>query len=157
MRLAFLMEKEYPPYAKWYGAAFSKLRCAGSLLPILTNVLRSKSWQERENQLCLAYRALAEKHNDLEITEPLATDVSQFFSRPFKIIGGERFAKAIAEHIADPQIARLARVRPIGSIDIFSDSTDLLEDGAVRPAVKSLYEWAEPGPNTMKNVDNSLG
>jgi hypothetical protein len=29
MRLCFLMEKQYWPYAKWFGTAFSKLACAG--------------------------------------------------------------------------------------------------------------------------------
>ena len=28
MRLVFLMEREYPPYAKWFGTAFSQLNAA---------------------------------------------------------------------------------------------------------------------------------
>jgi hypothetical protein len=139
MRLVFLMEKEYPPYPKWYGTAFSKLKSARKLTPILTDVLHSMSWLERGKSLCQAYRILAELHNDLKITPPLSTEITQFFNRPFKIIGGERFAKAITQHIGDPEITRLAERLPIGSLDIFSDNTDLLEDASVRLALKSLY------------------
>jgi hypothetical protein len=140
MRLAFLMEKEYPPYAKWFGTAFSKLKSSKSLTPILSNVLHSNSWQDRETYLCAAYRILAEMHNNLKITGLLSSVTYQFFGRPFHIIGGERFAKAIAGHISDPEIARLAKQRPIGSIDIFSDNTDLLEDASARLLIKSLYQ-----------------
>ena len=34
MRLTFLMEREYPPYAKWFGTAFSCLKSGGSLAPV---------------------------------------------------------------------------------------------------------------------------
>jgi hypothetical protein len=140
MRLAFLMEKEYPPYPKWYGTAFSKLKSAGRLVPILTNVLHSASWQDRERYLCQAYKILAEMHNDLKITPHLSTEITQFFNRPFKIIGGERFATAITKRIGDAEIARLAERLLIGSLDIFSDNTDLLEDASVRLPLKSLFK-----------------
>ncbi len=140
MRLAFLMEKQYPPYAKWFGTAFSKLKSSERLAPVLTHVLHSYSWQDRETHLCQAYHLLAEMHNNLKITGPLSSETYQFFGRPFQIIGGEKFAKAIAGHINDPDLARLAKQRSIGSIDIFSDNTDLLEDESVRPAIKLLYQ-----------------
>jgi hypothetical protein len=139
MCLVFLYDKEYPPYAKWYGTAFSKLKSSKRLITLLTKVLHSVSWQDRETHLCFAYHILAEIHNDLKITAPLSIEPTQFFSRPFRIIGGERFAKAIVERISDPEIARLAAHRPIGSIDIFSNNTDLLEDVSVRLALRSLY------------------
>jgi len=139
MRLTFLMERQYPPYPKWFGTAFSRLKSGRDLAPILSNALHSESWKEREAQLCSAYAILARLHNELEITGPLPTAVIQFWERPFKIIGGDRFAKAITEYINDPEIARLAKRRPIGSVDIFSDNTDLLEDGSLRLALKSLY------------------
>jgi len=75
-------------------------------------------------------------HNNLKITEPLSSGTYQFFSRPFYIIGGERFTKAIAGHISDPETARLAQQRPVGSIVIYSDNTDLLEDTSVRLVIK---------------------
>jgi hypothetical protein len=140
MRLALLMGKEYPPYAKWLGTAFSRLQSASRLEPALTGALHSASWQEREEALCRAYRVLAEMHNSLEITEELSSEVSQFFGRPFRIIQGERFAKAIIGCIKDPQIMSLTERSLIGSIDIISDNTDFLEDSSLRQNLKSLYE-----------------
>ncbi len=139
MRLAFLYEKQYPPYAKWYGTAFSQLESSKRLIRLLVSVLHSESWKDREIYLSLAYHILAEMHNGLKITDPLSTNTTQFFDRPFRIIGGEKFVKAITERIRDPEVARLAVHRLIGSIDIFSDNTDLLEDESIRLALKSLY------------------
>jgi hypothetical protein len=139
IRLACLMEKDYPPYAKWYGTAFSKLKSAARLMPILTDALHSSSWRDREPHLCSAYHILAEMHNDLKITEPLSTETIQFFTRPFGIIGGERFTRAIIENINDPEIKSLTERLPIGSVDTLSDNTDLLEDPSVRLMLRSLY------------------
>lgn len=140
MRLAFLMERKYPPYAKWFGTAFKKLKSALKLEPALTNVLQASSWQEREKSLCAAYEILAEMHNALKITEAISSEVSQFFGRPFKIIQGSRVAAAILKQIKDPRFTPLMRRSPIGSVDIFSDNTDMLEDAAFRPVLRKLYE-----------------
>ena len=140
MRLAFLMEKAYPPYAKWFGTAFSRLKSAKELAPILTNVLHSESWQERESHLCLAYEILAKMHNDLKITEPVSPEVSQFWSRPFKIIGGEKLANTIIARITDPEIVPLTKRSLLGSIDMISDNTDVLEDQSIRTKLKALYK-----------------
>lgn len=56
MRLCFLMEKEYAPYSKWFGTAFSRLECAGRLSPILENVLAAEDWKEREIHFSQAYK-----------------------------------------------------------------------------------------------------
>ena len=37
MRLCFLMERQYAPYSKWFGTAFSRLACAPELSPLLWN------------------------------------------------------------------------------------------------------------------------
>lgn len=140
MRLVFLMEKKYPPYAKWFGTGFSQLKSAKKLTPILTNTLHAVSWQERESHLCLAYEISAKMHNALKITEPVSPEVSQFFSRPFKVIKGERFVQAITMNIKDPEIVSLIKRKPFGSIDLFSDNTDFLEDPSIRTALKSIYE-----------------
>ena len=124
MRLVFLMEKEYPPYAKWFGTAFSQLETAERLAPALTGALHAVSWEQREASLCLAYEVLAQMHNELGITEPVSTEVSQFWNRPFRVIDGDRFTKAIMQRIRDPQIVSLTQRRPIGSVDLWSDNTD---------------------------------
>jgi hypothetical protein len=140
MRLAFLMEKEYPPYAKWFGTAFSGLKSAVKLEPVLTEILHAGSWKEREKFLSPAYTILAEIHNALGITEPLSSQVSQFWSRPFKVIRGERFTPAILKQIKDPQIVPLTKRSPIGSVDMFSDNNDMLEDASLRPVLRKFYD-----------------
>ena len=42
MHLCFLLEKQYAPYSKWFGTAFSRLECASSLAPVLQGVLRRR-------------------------------------------------------------------------------------------------------------------
>jgi hypothetical protein len=140
MRLAFLMEREYPPYAKWFGTAFHKLKAAVKLEPVLTDVLQAHSWKERETHLSKAYSILAKIHDALGITETLSTEVSRFWGRPFKVIRGDRFATAILKRIKDPQITPLMKRSPIGSVDVFSDNTDMLEDAAFRPVIRKFYE-----------------
>jgi hypothetical protein len=140
MRLAFLMEKRYMPYAKWFGTAFSKLRSAASLEPALTAALHAGSWKEIEKNLCSAYEIIAGMHNALKITEPLPPKVSQFWGRPFQVIRGGKFAAAILKEIKDPRVTPAMKRSPIGGIDIFSDNMDMLEDPAFRPVIHKLYE-----------------
>lgn len=139
MRLAFLMEKHYAPYAKWYGTAFRSLTSAKVLHGPLEAALRARSWGGRERALCDGYRTLAEMHNALGITSALPQEPTRFFSRPFNVIHGDRFTEAILERIADPSVKKLS-ARRIGSIDLFSDSTDLLENPRLRPELAALFD-----------------
>ena len=140
MQLAFLMEKVYQPYAKWFGTAFLQLKSAEKLAPVLNKALHSSSWEEREEALCEAYEEIADMHNSLGITERLSSEITQFFGRPFKVIKGERFTKAILERIKDPEVIPLTRRGIIGSIDIISDNTDLLSDKMNYSRLRALYE-----------------
>ena len=126
MRLCFLMEKQYTPYAKWLGTAFSRLAGVEVLKPLLRRVLLASTWSERQEFLAPAYEILASKHNALQITEALPAKVSDFYGRPFLVIGGGRFARALREKISDPAVKQIAERWLIGSVDQFSDSTDLL-------------------------------
>jgi hypothetical protein len=137
MRLCFLMEKQYAPYPKWFGTAFSKLRCAERLTPIFRWVILAESWREREQSLSQAYEVVAEMHNALGITEALPTKITNFWGRPFKVIHAEQFADAIKAQIRDEAVKRIPV--DIGSIDQFSDSTDLVEHTELRGRLKTLY------------------
>ncbi len=140
MRLCFLMERQYAPYPKWFGTAFVQLKCAGTLAPALRAVLCAETWQDRQEHLAVAYESVAHMHNALGITDPLPATASPFFGRPFLVIWGERFADAIRHHIGDREVRRIAEKRLIGSIDQFSDSTDLLEEPRGRATLRALYE-----------------
>jgi hypothetical protein len=141
MRLCFLMEKQYAPYPKWFGKAFSQLECAEDLSPLFKKTLSAETWQEREKFLAAAYEYVAALHNDLEITEPLRAKVGKFFNRSFLVIHLHgKFAEAICNRITDSKVKRLAERRLIGSIDQVSDNTDILVDPTRRTVLRKLYE-----------------
>jgi hypothetical protein len=140
MRLALLMEKQYPPYPKWLGTAFNQLKSAATLRPVLERVLHGESWQERDKHLAAAYSIIAEMHNALGVTAPLPATPQLFHQRPFHIIDGGKFAAALLERITAPWLTPAMRRSPIGSIDIFTDNSDMLEDPAFRLAIRHLYE-----------------
>jgi hypothetical protein len=150
MRLCFLMEKQYAPYAKWFGTAFARLKCASDLVPILHSALLAETWQEREKHLCAAHEHVAAMHNALGMTEPLPDKVSSFHGRPFRVIHGDRFADAIAAQITEPAVRRIASSRIIGGVDQFSDSTALLEDQQRRPVLRRLYGDVDATADTRR-------
>jgi hypothetical protein len=53
------------------------------------------------------------------------------------VIDGGRFSNAIREKITDPVVKRIAGRWMIGSVDQFSDSTDLLNEART---LRSLFE-----------------
>jgi hypothetical protein len=141
MRLCFLMERQYAPYPKWFGTAFARLACGPELAPILRRAQLAAIWPEREKHLCAAYEYVAAMQNALGITERLPATVAGFHNRPFRVIHhDEGFAQAIQRQIRDPEVGRIASRRLIGSIDQWSDSTDILTDAGWRPALRRLYE-----------------
>jgi hypothetical protein len=140
INLAFLMEKQYAPYPKWFGTAFRRLRCAADLWPMLWRAQRAPTWPEREAALVPAYESLARMHNALGITEPLPEGVSYFHKRPFRVIQGEAFAAAIAARIQDLQVTRIATRGLIGNLDQWSDNTDMRSHAGWRAAIRRLYE-----------------
>jgi len=52
----------------------------------------------------------------------------------------ERHLAIAYEHIDDPEVRRIATRSLIGSVDQFSDSTDLIATSSWRPALKALYQ-----------------
>jgi len=138
MRLAFLMERVHAPYAKWFGRAFSELAGAPRLSPFLEQVLAATDWIERDRKLAGATSHLATMHNSLGITPEVPRDPQPFFGRPFSVIDGERIARSLLESLDGPEATLLRARRPIGSIDQFSDSTDLGWP-VFRSAIRGLY------------------
>jgi len=95
--------------------------------------------QAREAVLAEAYEHLAGMHNDLGITIPLPEKVSNFHDRPFKVIHGDLFAKAILQQIQDPEVLTISQRNLIGGIDQISDSTKLRSDITRRAILRQLY------------------
>jgi hypothetical protein len=140
MRLCFLMEKTYAPYAKWFGSAFKQLACAEFLWPVLREVLHADTWQAREEKLVTAYEHIAACHNALKLTKPLPDKASKFHGRPFRVIAQNGFAQELLKEIQDPQVKRIAQRPLIGSLDLFSDNVDLVSNPSWRAKLRQLYE-----------------
>jgi hypothetical protein len=122
MRLCFLIEREYAPYAKWLGTAFARLRCGPALMPMLRAALAAGDWHAREEALVPAYEHVARMFNALGITEPQEPEVRGFYSRPFRVLASGRFAEACMARTP------LGALGWAGGIDQFVDSTDVVSD-----------------------------
>lgn len=138
IKLAFLMERQYAPYSKWLGTAFQRLTIAKTLTPLLKQVWLAKTWKTRDRSIAKAYSVMAQQHNELKITKPLATNTLNYYSRPYSVIHGERFAKAIKQAIKDPTIKRIKT--DVGSIDQFTDSTNVIQDLALCKKLRVVYK-----------------
>jgi hypothetical protein len=138
MKLAFLMERQYAPYSKWFGSAFRKLRIGARLTPILREVLLAKTWKAREKKLALAYSLVARQHNALKITEPLPAKVTSYYGRPYLVIHGDTFASVIKKAIKDPQVKKIKT--DVGAIDQFTDSTDVTQNLSLARSLGAVYE-----------------
>ncbi|MEU8249713.1 DUF4037 domain-containing protein [Nonomuraea sp. NPDC048916] len=123
MRLALLLRRRYPPYAKWLGSALARLPGSAELGESLGMALAARSWRDRERGLAAAYGRVAAMQNRMALAERLDERVRGFHDRPFQVIGGDRFVRALLESVSDPRVRGLPLV---GSVDQLSDSADLL-------------------------------
>lgn len=115
MKLCFLMEKEYAPYSKWFGTAFSRLESSRKLKPLFNEVLSAKTWREREEHLSQAYEEVAGLHNGLKITKPMKARVSRFYNRPYLIIHARNFADEIRKAIENQEVRNLGFQASVGA------------------------------------------
>lgn len=122
VRLCFLIERQYAPYIKWLGTAFSGLRCGPTLRPTLESVLRGRDWHEREEHLVNAFESVAELFNDLGVAESVEPKVRLFHGRPFRVLGSGSFVDACMRRTP------LSELGFTGSLDQLADSTDALSN-----------------------------
>jgi len=125
MRMAFLLDRSYAPYAKWLGSAFQRLPLAGVLSPLLRQALSAEGWRDRGAALAAAYLVLARQQQEAGIGGRAEPVVGPYFERPFVTINADELIQATLQDISDPQIKRLPIV---GSLDQVSDLTPVLED-----------------------------
>ena len=139
MNLCFLIERQYPPYSKWFGTAFQRLVCAPRLLPLFAGSMDAQTWQSREVPLCQAYHVVAELHNELGITSPLPIQVSNFHGRSFQVIHAEVYAEALKSQIRDPDVACIAQLTDCGALEQLSTISELLSDTRIAQRSRSLF------------------
>jgi hypothetical protein len=122
MDLGFLMAKVYAPYAKWFGSAFLKLKCAAELSPLLIRAQQASTWADREEALAGAYEILARMYNALGVGKKLSAFTSPFFDRPFRVIHGGDFSLALVASIMDVEVKDIASRSLLGNVSQWSDN-----------------------------------
>ena len=139
MALAFLQERRYAPYPKWFGTAFAELPGGPVLAPLLQDVLRAETWPERQDAYAGAAEELLRRQNELALADPVPERASLFWGRPFWVVWGDRVAAALVDRITDPAVRRLTARRLVGGVDQWSDNTDL-KAPEWRPVLRRVYD-----------------
>jgi len=140
MRLAFLMERRYAPYQKWFGTAFSRLALAPRLTSHLDRARFARDWSEREAGVVAAVESLARHHNAMGLTEWVDPAPRTFFGRPFRVLFAGRFGEALMATVADPAVKALPA--HLGGIDQYIDATDAMNHRGLHHAIR---DWIARG------------
>ncbi|MEM9950418.1 MAG: DUF4037 domain-containing protein [Chloroflexota bacterium] len=141
MRLCFLFAKEFAPYPKWFGRAFTDLPMASTLTPMLQALQQADNWETRQSAYTGIIEFMLDQHNQLGITKPLDVRAKQFHTRPFYVADGGAVANALRQNITDSEVLRLFSLpTPIGSLDQISDETSLKEFASWRQRLKQFYQ-----------------
>lgn len=122
MRLAFLLERRWAPYPKWFEALFDRLPIAETLRPHLIRAVTADTWQSREDGLSAAAEILGARQRDRGLPTPDRV-VIPFHDRPYRTINDDL---TTAPH--DLPEGR-------GSIEQWVDSTDVLTAAGGRAAL----------------------
>ena len=136
MRLAFLVERRWAPYGKWFGRAFQSLTLSEELAALLAAATAATGWRAREEAVVTAASLVAAATNDLGLCERLDRAPRRFHTRDIRVVAGERYTIALAASITDPEVVALlgrlghragGAVGSLpGTIDQAVDCTDVL-------------------------------
>ena len=124
MHLGFMLERQWPPYAKWRGTAFGRLPRVSDAQGELAAVLRATTWQKRQSHLAQALDVLASAQGAAGLPAPEAATVG-FWERPYLHTNQELVDRVLAE-ISDESVRALPR--GLGSIEQRTSNVDLLVD-----------------------------
>jgi hypothetical protein len=131
IHLAFLLERQWPPYPKWLGSAFMRLPLATALGAPLAAVLAADRWHERQDALAEALTVLLRAQRDAGLPVPSGSPTTPFFDRPFLGVRDE-VASLLLKSVKDPAVRRLPP--GVGAVDQWVDNVDVLTRSASRVA-----------------------
>ncbi|MEV0897091.1 DUF4037 domain-containing protein [Actinoplanes sp. NPDC049802] len=123
MRLCLLLARQYPPYSKWLGTAFAALPDIEVIVAALREAVGTGDAARRQAGLCTAYEVAGRWQNQLGLANPVEPTRRPYFDRPYPVIDAARFVTALLERVSD---ATLAALPPVGAVDQYVDSTDVL-------------------------------
>lgn len=123
MRLAFLVERRYAPYPKWFGTAFSRLDCAAQLTPLFLDILSAGTWQAREQGLYHACHHLAALQVEKKIPGATPPVPGALHRRPFRFVDSLAIFDGLRSAIDEDALRRLPE---FGGPDQFLSSNFVL-------------------------------
>lgn len=140
MRICFLLEDAYAPYPKWFEHAFRQLEYGPEILGLALKVFEAKGLDDRDAALAALAIRVCGLFADSQLVDT-QLHVHQFYGRPISVcVADSEVVKALLDNITHPALVHLAKQRPMGSIEMISDSVDVLENHALRSGFRALYE-----------------
>jgi hypothetical protein len=122
MHLGFLLERAWPPYAKWLGTAYARLAVAGPTTGPLSAALDGPDWRAREDGLTQALDALLVNQRAVGLPTPKAA-TEPFWDRPFRAVAAQIPQLLIAD-VTDPRVQDLPP--GVGAVEQWADSVAVL-------------------------------
>ena len=106
--------REYWPYPKWFGPRSQRLPGRGRWRRCSPRCSTRGAATTREAALVAAYEAVARRHNEVGVSEPVDPTVRGFHDRGYRVLMAERFVAAMPE---------AARRRAPGRLPLVGSST----------------------------------
>ena len=132
MRISFILENKYIPYAKWLGSKFYYLQVARELLPLFQQIISSSDWEERENNLVECYLYLAQEMKKLDL---ISSEIVEkfYYSRPIKVINIQDILNDLENNKGKNHDQKFRR----GSINQIIPISDTIDDSSY---LKNLFQ-----------------
>lgn len=144
--LFLLMNRQYRPYAKWWGRVLQHT-IAESEYKLLLSVLEAEDYHSLEIRLGVLYRLLADTHNELGLTPQIAAQLKNFYDRPYRVLFAARFASALQQAISDSKLRSLPL---LGSINELSHNVVLHNRNDSLGRLQALWELRK-APSSEKS------
>jgi uncharacterized protein DUF4037 len=136
MHLAFLLARQWPPYAKWAGTMFSRLPIAGDLAPLLTAAVAAESWKQRQDALLAALAVLHQAQRDAGLPTAEGEPTEPNTRRPDFGVRGP-VPDLLLNAITDPRLRELPA--GVGSLEQWLDSVRVLMNAPDRVQTARAY------------------
>ncbi|GAA1240805.1 DUF4037 domain-containing protein [Oryzihumus leptocrescens] len=129
MHLAHLLERTWPPYAKWLGTSVARLPRGRAVLDPLHACVAAADWRTREARLVEALMVLGRLQSEVGL--PTVEDpVEPFWDRPYRGVREdavrvvEDAVRVVEDAITDQEVRALPR--GVGSAEQWSDNVEVL-------------------------------
>jgi Domain of unknown function (DUF4037) len=147
MHLGFLLERVWPPYAKWLGTSYARLTVAGPTTGLLSAALDAPDWGAREDGLTEALEVLLMYQSALGMPTPKAA-TEPFWDRPFRAVAAQIPPLLVAD-VTDPRVKDLPP--GVGAVEQWADSVAVL--GAPHRRLAAAAAALAPADGQLRSTE----